>query len=161
MSSRPIRISVIGAYAAPESECETAYAVGKLLAERGCVLITGGLGGVMEAASRGASEAGGTVIGFLPFLDESDANPHVTIPLPTGLGYARNLLVARTPHGVIAVGGRIGTLTEIAYALHSGRPVVGLGTWDLDEKRLGTTGIIAAATPGDAVSKILALTKKN
>ncbi len=155
--SRPVRISVVGAHTASDAELEAARVIGGLLAEKGCVLITGGLGGIMEAASRGAAEAGGIVIGIIPSMDERDANRHVTVPMPTGLGDARNLLVARSAGGVIAVGGRIGTLSEIVFALKAGRPVVGLGTWELDETRLGTAGIVKAKDPADAVEKILAL----
>ena len=126
-------VAVIGPSEATVDEAECAEAVGRLLAERGAVVVCGGLGGVMEAASRGAASVGGTVLGILPGTDRADANEHVTIALTTGMGEMRNALVVRAADAVIAVGGAYGTLTEIAFALRTGVPVVGVGTWDLDD----------------------------
>jgi uncharacterized protein (TIGR00725 family) len=124
-----IQMSVIGDAAAEPALADTAQKVGRLAAERGWVVITGGMGGVMEAASRGAKEAGGTTVGILPTYDAATANEHVEIIIPTGLGHARNALVVAAASGVIAVGGRYGTLSEIALALKLGKPVVGINTW--------------------------------
>jgi uncharacterized protein (TIGR00725 family) len=123
--------------------------VGRLLAERGAVLVCGGLGGTMEAACRGAREGGGTTIGILPGLDRPDANPYVEVALPTGLGEARNALVVRAADVVIAVGGGYGTLSEIALALKAGKRVIGLGTWEIE-------GVAPADGPDAAVAAALA-----
>ena len=112
-----IQMSVIGDAAAEPALADAAREVGRLAAERGWVVITGGMGGVMEAASRGAKEAGGTTVGILPTYDAATANEHVEIIIPTGLGHARNALVVAAASGVIAVVGRYGTLSEIALAL--------------------------------------------
>ena len=106
--------------------------VGRLLARRGAVVVCGGLGGVMEAACRGASRAGGTTVGVLPGLDRGAANPFVSVAVATGLGEARNALVVRAADALVAVGGAYGTLSEIALALKAGKPVIGLGTWEID-----------------------------
>lgn len=124
-------IAVIG-----DGQCDTktaaeAEAVGRALAEAGATVVCGGLGGVMEAACRGARLAGGTTIGILPGLDRRAANPYVDIPIVTGMDQARNLIVVRSAQAVIAVRGGYGTLSEIAHALKAGIPVVGLGTWQL------------------------------
>ena len=110
--------------------------------------MTGGLGGVMEAACRGARDAGGTTIGILPGADRSAANAYVDVAIPTGLGEARNALVVRAADALIAVGGAYGTLSEIALALKAGKRVVGLGTWQID-------GVEAAASPEAAVETVL------
>src|SRR6266516_1279371 len=126
---------------------------GRLLAEAGAVLVCGGLGGVMEAASRGASGAGGTVIGILPGLDRGAANPHLTLSIPTGMGEMRNMLIVRSADALIAIAGEFGTLSEIAFALKTGVPVVGLGTWELS-KAGGhpVDAFVRASTPEDAVA---------
>jgi uncharacterized protein (TIGR00725 family) len=113
------------------------------------VLVCGGLGGVMEAACRGAKGAGGTTVGILPGTDRSEANEFVDVAIPTGLGEARNALVVRTAHALIAVGGGYGTLSEIALALKAGKRVVGLGSWDID-------GVERVDTPEAAVEAVLA-----
>ncbi len=112
------------------------------------VLICGGLGGVMEAACRGARESGGTTVGILPGTDRSAANPYVDIAIPTGLGEARNAIVARSADALIAIGGAYGTLSEIAFALKAGKRVVGLGTWEVE-------GVLAADSPAAAVETVL------
>ena len=146
-------IAVVGPSAANAEEERTAESVGRLLAERGTVVVTGGLDGVMSAASRGAHEAGGTTLGLLPGSDRGDANPWVDVAVPTGMGEARNALVVRAADGVIAIGGEYGTLSEIALALKLGRPVVGIGTWTLS--RAGSSeeavGILRATDAADAV----------
>ena len=122
--------------------------MGRLLAERGAVLVCGGLGGTMEAACRGAKQAGGTTVGLLPGGSRSDANPFVDVAIPTDLGEARNALVVRAADAVVAVGGGYGTLSEIALALRAGKRVVGLGTWEID-------GVVAADDPEAAVAEAL------
>lgn len=123
--------------------------MGRELASRGAVLVCGGLGGVMEAACRGAKGGGGTTIGILPGTDRAAANPFVDFAIPTGLGEARNALVVRAADALIAVGGAYGTLSEIAFALKAGKPVAGLGTWDVD-------GVTVADSPEAAVNSVLA-----
>jgi uncharacterized protein (TIGR00725 family) len=123
--------------------------VGRLLAERGATVVCGGLGGTMEAACRGARAAGGTTLGLLPGLDRSDANPFVSMAVPTGLGEARNALVVRAADAVIALGGGYGTLSEIALALKAGKRVVGVGTWEIE-------GVVAVEGAEAAVAAALA-----
>jgi uncharacterized protein (TIGR00725 family) len=128
----PLRISVIGAGEASPEECRLAEAVGRVLGEAGAVVITGGLGGVMEAASRGCGQVGGTTVGLLPGRDASDANGWVSLPLATALGESRNSLVVRAGEAVVAIGGSWGTLSEIALARKMGHPVVLLGEPPVD-----------------------------
>ena len=149
-------ISVIGAGDASAEGVERAEAVGRLLAERGHTVVCGGLGGIMAAVCRGASAAGGHTIGLLPGDHASAANADVEFALPTGLGVARNALVVRAGAAVIAVEGSYGTLSEIAYALQFGKPVVGLGTWPLTDSE-GRDPIVRAATAEEAVERALAL----
>ena len=125
-------MAVVGPGAASPEQEAVAEEVGRLLARRGAVVVCGGLGGVMEAACRGASREGGTTVGVLPGLDRGAANPFVSVALATGLGEARNALVVRAADALIAVGGAYGTLSEIALALKAGKPVIGLGTWQID-----------------------------
>jgi uncharacterized protein (TIGR00725 family) len=127
----PIQIAVIGGAEAPASDVAVAESVGLALAGSGAVLVCGGLGGVMAGACRGAKSAGGLTVGMLPGRDASDANRWVDVVIPTGLAEARNALVVLAASAVIAVGGEYGTLSEIALALRSGIPVVGVGTWSL------------------------------
>ena len=124
-------VAVVGPSEATAEELACAEQVGRLLAARGAVVVCGGLGGVMEAVARGASGGGGTVLGLLPGTDRGHANHHVTVAVTTGMGEMRNPLVVRAADVVIAVGGAYGTLSEIAFALRTGVPVVGIGTWDL------------------------------
>ncbi len=151
-------ISVIGAGDASAEDAAHAEAVGRALAERGHTVVCGGLGGVMEAVCRGARAAGGHTIGLLPGDDPTAANPHIEFVLPTGLGVARNVLVVRAGAAVIAVGGSYGTLSEIAFALQFGAPVVGLGAWPLRDAA-GADPIVRAATPAQAVDLALALAR--
>jgi uncharacterized protein (TIGR00725 family) len=138
-------VAVIG----PGDEPTVAAAeVGRLLAERGAVLVCGGRGGAMEAACRGAKEADGLTVGILPGSDRSEANPFVDVVLPTGLGEARNALVVGAADAVIAIGGGYGTLSEIALALKAGKRVIGLGTWEIE-------GVEAAEGPAAAVAVAL------
>ena len=125
-------MAVVGPGDASEEEIAAAEAVGRGLARSGAVLVCGGLGGVMAAASRGAAEAGGTTVGILPGTDRAAGNEWLTVAIPTGLGELRNGLVIRASDAVIAVGGAYGTLSEIALALKTGTPVIGVNSWDIE-----------------------------
>lgn len=144
-----VYVAVVGPGDAPEAVQRQAEAVGRGLAGQGAVVVCGGLGGVMAAACRGAKEAGGTTVGILPGTDRSQANPWVDVAVPTGMGEARNALVVRSADTVVALAGEYGTLSEIALALKLGRPVVGLGTWEI-------AGVQVAENPADAVTRALA-----
>ena len=146
----PRYVAVVGPSAAQPDELRDAETVGRLLAEAGATLVCGGLGGVMEAACRGAAQAGGTTVGLLPGPDRAAANPHVSVALPTGLGELRNGLVVRAADAVIAVGGGYGTLSEVALALRAGIPVISLGGWEIH-------GLEAAEDPVQAVERALTL----
>ena len=125
-------IAVIGGSDASEKHLKIAEEVGFLIAKHGAVLLTGGMGGVMNAASKGAKEANGLVIGILPTLEKEAANPYVDIPIVTGLNQARNFIIARTCDCAIAIDGKFGTLSEIAYCLMYDIPVIGIDTWQLE-----------------------------
>ncbi len=145
------RIGIIGAGLCDRETEDMAREVGKLVARRKALLYCGGLGGVMEAAARGAFEAGGTTVGILPGAKASDANPYITIPVVTGMSHARNVILVRSSQAVISIGGSHGTLSEIALALKMWRPVVGLKTWEhLDD-------VHYVGTPGEAVEKAFEL----
>jgi uncharacterized protein (TIGR00725 family) len=139
-----IRIAVIGGSRPGRQALDAALEVGRLIARSGAIVVCGGLGGVMEAASRGAREEGGLVVGILPGNSPADANPWVDIPIATGLGYTRNSLVVMNADAIIAVDGEYGTLSEIAYGLIQGKKVVGLRTWDV-------RGVTVAETAEEAV----------
>ena len=130
MSRRPI-VAVIGAGQATPLESERAYRVGRKIAEKGATVLTGGLWGVMEAASHGAHDGGGLVIGLLPGALATTANPYVDVPIVTNLGHARNVVLCHTADLIVALGGQYGTLSEIAIALKIGKTVVGLDTPDV------------------------------
>lgn len=144
-------IAVIGGNQCSTREARLAEEVGRELARRGAVLICGGLGGIMEAACRGAREAGGLTIGILPGEDRRQANPHVRLAIVSGVGHARNLAVVKSAQAVIAISGRYGTLSEISFALQSGIPVIGLNTWSLARNGRPDTAIVPA---GDAVQAV-------
>lgn len=126
-----VRIGVIGGASPDAKHRRIAGEVGRKIGEKGAILVCGGLGGVMEAAASGAKKAGGTTIGILPGNSPADANPHIDIPVATGLGYTRNSLVAMNADVLIAVDGQFGTLTEIAYGNIYGKKVIGIDTWDI------------------------------
>ena len=149
MSSKRV-IAVIGGRRVEKSLLKEAEEVGKLIARKGAVLVCGGLGGVMEAASRGAKSGGGLTIGILPQDHKRDVNEYIDVPIVTGLGIGRNVIIARTADALIAVGGEYGTLSEIAFALQMGKPVVGIRTWDIK-------GVIPAADAEHAVSRVFEL----
>jgi uncharacterized protein (TIGR00725 family) len=139
-------IAVIGGSDPDTQSLTLAEEVGELIAQRGAILITGGMTGVMEAASKGAKKAGGLVIGVLPTCDKQSANPYVDIPIVTGMSHARNFIIARTCDCAIAIDGEYGTLSEIAFCLMYNVPVVGLHTWHIDAP------IIPAQTADQAVT---------
>jgi uncharacterized protein (TIGR00725 family) len=148
--SRTPYVAVVGPGEASPDELHTAEEVGAGLAAAGVVVVTGGLGGVMEAASRGARSRRGRTLGILPGDDRDAANGWVEIAVPTGMGELRNGLVVRAADAVVALGGGYGTLSEIALALKLGRPVVGLGTWEVH-------GVDHVSTPEDALALIAGL----
>lgn len=141
-------VGVIGAGEADAALADLAYEVGARLARAGFVLVNGGLGGVMEASSRGAAEAGGLTVGVLPGPTATDANPHVRIPVVTNMGHARNVIIAHTARALIAVGGSHGTRSEVSIGLKLGRPVVSLHSFDFDP------AIRVAASPEEAVALV-------
>ena len=149
-------IAVIGAGECDAGVAATAYEIGRLIAERGGVLVTGGLSGVMEAASRGAHDAGGLVIGILPGPDSAAANDAVDVAIPTGMGQLRNGLVVGSARAVIAVAGEWGTLSEIGFALKLGIPVVGWNTWELARNGVPSNAILRVSTPSEAVDRAFA-----
>ena len=140
-------VAVIGPGDADDEVYGLAREVGRLVAGRGGVVVSGGLAGVMEAASRGATEAGGVSIGVLPHEDRRRANPYLSYSIPTGMGEARNLAVVCSADAVISVGGGYGTLSEIGLAKKTGRPVVVLRGWELGEH------VIVASSPEEAVER--------
>jgi uncharacterized protein (TIGR00725 family) len=152
---RPVMIAVIGENDPPPELARLAEEVGGEIAAAGAVLVCGGLGGAMEAACRGAQRRGGVTIGLLPGTRAEDANPYVTYAVPTGLGHARNLLVARSAQAIIAVGGKFGTLSEIAFAKIEGIPVIGLATWQLTRGGLEEDPIVRARDAKEAVALAL------
>ena len=137
-----MQIAVIGAADATPEEYEIAQAVGRLIAETHETLVCGGMGGVMEAACKGAREIGGRTVGILP--DMGDGNPYLDVKVRSGMGYSRNVVLVQSADAVIAVGGTYGTLSEIAIALKLKKPVFGLKTWDIE-------GVVKCATPEEAV----------
>jgi len=153
-------VAVVGPGTATGEQAATAEAVGAALARAGAVLVCGGRGGAMEAACRGAREAEGKTVGILPGVDRREANPYVDVAIPTGLGELRNGLVVRAADAVIAVAGEYGTLSEIGFALKTGKPVVGLETWELARAGERDPGIVVAADPADAVERALALARR-
>jgi hypothetical protein len=150
-------IAVIGAGRCSAAVAAVAEAVGRELAQRGVVLVCGGLGGVMEAACRGAKSAGGLTVGILPGTSRQEANPYVDIPIVSGMGEARNVLVVQSAQAVIAVHGEYGTLSEIGHALKLGIPVVGIDTWQLLKDGEERQAIVRAGNPQEAVERALAL----
>jgi uncharacterized protein (TIGR00725 family) len=147
----PPYIAVVGPGEATAEEERTAEAVGRSLAERGAIVVCGGLGGVMAAVCRGAATAGGVCVGLLPGTGRAEANQWVTVAIPTGIGELRNGLIVRAADAVIAIGGGHGTLSEVALGLKAGRPVIGLGTWKI-------SGVQAVDDAEAAVGRVLELT---
>jgi len=153
MKNRTVFIGVIGGSEVTPQVAKLAEEVGREIARRGAALVCGGLGGVMEAACKGASEEGGLTVGILPGDSRWAANPYVQIPIVTGIGYTRNVAVVKSSQAVIAIDGSYGTLTEIGHALQSGIPVIGLGTWALSIDGKPDSKIIITRNPQEAVDK--------
>jgi uncharacterized protein (TIGR00725 family) len=148
---RPRIVAVIGGSELAPELYRAAELIGREVAARQAVLITGGLTGAMEAASKGAKAAGGLTIGVLPGISSRDANPYIDLPIVTGLSEARNLIIVRTADVLIAVGGGPGTLSEIAFALKFEKPVISLGSWHVANE------IIHVRTPQEAVARAFEL----
>ena len=151
------QVAVSGGGADPPTDVlDAAEEVGRRLAEAGITVVCGGLGGVMEAAARGAAGVGGDVVGVVPSADPADANPHCTHVVATGIGHARNLAVVASGDAVVAIGGEWGTLSEIAFARRLGRPVIALRTWTV--RGIGpmeeAPGIVPASDPAAAVDAV-------
>ena len=144
-------IGVIGGETCSPTEGEIAFAVGRELAARGHTLVCGGRGGVMREACRGARSEDGVTVGILPGDDRTDMNEFVTVPIVTGIGFARNTMIPRTADALVAVGGRYGTLSEIAFALIAGKPVVTIGSWDLTLPDGATAPLVSCDDAGAAV----------
>ena len=151
-------IAVVGAADATQEELGLAAEVGRLIGEDGAVMVCGGLGGVMDEAARACRAAGGTSVGIVPGDDRAPASRHLTVAIATGMGEARNAIVVRSAEVVIAVGGEYGTLSEIAFALKMGKPVIGLATWELSREGMPDP-IIRAESPVEAVARALALAR--
>lgn len=148
-----MKIGVIGASHCSKRIARIAYQVGKEIAKRKAILICGGLGGVMEEAARGAKENKGLTVGILPGFSSSDANPHIDISIVTGMDHGRNIIVVRSCDAIIAVGGREGTLSEIALALKLRIPLIGIESWKIE-------GVIKAKDAQEAVKKAFRTLKK-
>ena len=148
-------VAVVGPGECDAETAAMAEAVGRELAARGAVVVCGGTGGAMEAVCRGAKSAGGTTVGLLPGLERGSANAYVDVALPTGLGEARNVLVVRAADVVLAVRGEFGTLSEIAFALRVGTPVVGLDTWELGKRGVPVEAFTVAGDPAEAAELAL------
>lgn len=148
------QIAVIGGRRVERSLLDEAEEVGRLIARRGAVLVCGGLTGVMEAASRGARSEGGITIGILPQEHKREANEYIDIPIATGLGIGRNVIIARTADVLIAIGGGYGTLSEIAFALQMGKTVIGIKTWDIK-------GVVKAEDAEDALNKVFEILSRD
>jgi uncharacterized protein (TIGR00725 family) len=159
---KPARaIGLIGAGKCDSATAALAEEVGRRLAEQGFTLVCGGLGGVMQAACRGAKKAGGKTVGILPGKDPSAANPWVEVPVATGVGELRNFFVVAFASAVIAVGGEYGTLSEIGFALKTGVPVIGLNTWELRRAGKIDKGIRLARSPEEAVQLALQAARRS
>ncbi len=154
--SDQVYVAVCGPAVANEQEVAWAEEVGRLIARAEATLVCGGLGGVMDAAARGCEAERGTSVGIVPGDDRAMASPHLTAVVATGMGEARNALVVKTADVVIAISGEFGTLSEIALALKTGKPVVGLGTWELSKHGEPVDAIVRATDPPDAVAKAIA-----
>jgi uncharacterized protein (TIGR00725 family) len=160
LQSRP-RIGVMGpGFCSPEVY-ELARQVGLLIGQKGAILITGGLGGIMEAAAKGAKEAGGITIGILPGNDATEANRYIDVPIVTDLGNARNVINVLTSQAIIAIRGAFGTLSEVALALKCSIPVVGLQTWSLVSPKGKAPPVIPADSPEEAVETALKFASSN
>lgn len=152
-----IKIGVIGGENPKESILNAAYEIGREIGRNNCTLICGGLSGIMEYACKGAKEENGLTIGILPGTDPASANRYVDIPIVTGIGYARNIIVVLSSDVIIAIDGSYGTLSEIAYALQFKKPIIGLYTWDFQYELEEKIPIIRADSPKSAVSLAISI----
>ncbi len=150
MSGPSTYVAVVGSDESDKATDAVAEELGRELGRRGAIVVCGGLGGVMEAACRGAKSAGGSTLGILPADDRAAANTYVDVAVATGMGEGRNALVARTADVVVAVAGEFGTLSEIALALRMGKPVIGLATWELSRDGRPVDAIVRASGAADA-----------
>lgn len=157
VSAVPRYIAVVGGGSAEADACQAAEAVGREVARNGAVVVCGGLGGVMEAACRGAKDGGGTTLGILPGSDRAEANAWVDVAVATGMGEVRNALVIRAADAVVAVAGEFGTLSEIGLALRLGKPVVGIATWELAQGGQPVDAILRVDDPVEAARLALRL----
>jgi len=153
--SRETIIGVIGAGDASEAECKLAEVAGEEIARQGCALLCGAMGGVMEAACKGAKSLNGTTIGILPGASKTQCNPYIDYPIVTAMGHGRNIIVAGSSDAIIAIGGSYGTLSEIAFALRLKIPIIGINTWDV------SPDIKKAETPEMAVRLAIGLVNSN
>jgi uncharacterized protein (TIGR00725 family) len=156
LSSRRRLVAVCGESDPQTSLAQLAFELGRGIAQRQAVLICGGLTGVMEHAARGARAAGGLTIGLLPGDDTEDGNAYIDVAIATGLGHARNVILARTADGVVALGGGLGTLSEIALALRNGLPTIGIKTWRFDRDGRTEPELPIAANPEEALDWLFA-----
>ena len=156
MSARRRLVAVCGESDPQTSLAGVAFDVGRGVAERGAVLLCGGMTGVMEHAARGARSAGGITVGLLPTENVADANEHIEIAIATGLGHARNAVLALTADGVIAIGGGLGTLSEITLALRNRRPAIGINTWRFDREQRTEPDLIQAASASEGLDWLFA-----
>ena len=154
MGKRKKIIGVIGGSMCLEEDAQTARRVGELIAENGYILICGGLTGIMEATARGCTSKGGISVGILPGSSADDANEWIGIPVVTSMSHARNNIIVRSSDAIISIGGGLGTLSEIAIALKTGKDVIGINTWDVDER------IIRADDAEDAIGKMQEILEK-
>lgn len=154
MKKKKILIGVIGAGKCSKKVFNLAEEVGSEIAKAGATLVCGGLGGVMEGAAKGAKEAKGITVGILPGGSKEEANPYIDIPIVTGIGESRNLVVVRSSDGIIALPGKYGTLSELSFALKLEKPVVGISTWDISER------IAKTRDAKEAVELVLDLVEK-
>lgn len=160
MAEHLVYVAVSGPGEASDEELAWGEAVGRELARAGAITLTGGLGGVMDAAAKGATQAGGTAVGILPGTSREGASRYLTLALPTGLAETRNTILVRAADVVIAVSGEFGTLSEVAFALKVGIPVVGLHTWELAKHGEPVEPFERADDPADAVRRALALARR-
>jgi len=144
---KKMNVAVIGGYKCSKKIYKIAEELGSLVAQQNWVVICGGGSGVMEAVSRGAKREGGITVGILPSFKGEEANPYLDVEIPTGLGYARNFLIVRAADCLVAVDGKYGTLSEIAFALNEGKRVYGIDTWDIK-------GIIKVKNPQEVIRRI-------
>ncbi len=154
-NNRKPQIAIIGRGQCSRDEAKIVAETAKLLAENGCRIICGGLGGTMEAAARGAKEGGGETVGIIPGKDNSSASPYIDVVISSGMGEARNMLIVRSADIVIAFPGKYGTLSEIAFALVENKPIISLGSWDIAPE------IIKATSPQEVVKIAMEIINKN